>query len=189
MIIVVNKPYGVLSQFNQNPDYPNQKTLIDLDLPPELMPVGRLDRDSEGLLLLTDEKGFEEALLNPKKAHKRSYVVQVDGTPDRAAIEMLRSGVEIRGVMTARCWVDDIEKPEGLAEREPAVDEASAKRSSWLRMELGEGKNRQVRRMTAKVGYPTLRLFRERIGSFRADDLAVGEWRVMSEEERARLFA
>lgn len=189
MIIVVNKPYGVLSQFNKNPDYPDQKTLTDLGLPPELNPVGRLDMDSEGLLLLSDDKSFEDALMNPKKGHKRCYNAQVDGTPDMSAIEILRSGgIELKGYSTKKCRANVMAEAPVFWERNPAVDPAAAKRSSWLNMELTEGKNRQVRRMTAHVGYPTLRLIRVSIGTFKLDDLAIGEWRVISQEERDMLF-
>lgn len=189
MIIALNKPYGVLSQFNKNPDYPEQRTLADLDLPPEMLPVGRLDMDSEGLLLLTDEKGFENALMNPKRGHKRSYLVQVHGRPDSLSIDQLRAGgLEIRGHVTKPCRATVLESDPELADREPAVDLTSVKQHAWLRMELKEGKNRQVRRMTAKVGHPTLRLVREKIGGFAPSDLQVGEWRVLSEEEREALF-
>ena len=191
MIIILNKPYGVLSQFNQNPDYPEQKTLADLELPlpPTAMPVGRLDMDSEGLLLLSDEKGFEESLIHPKHGHRRSYLVQVDGSPKHSVIEMLRSGgIEIRGHRTKKCRASLLKEAPQLAERVPPVDKVQADRSSWLSIELTEGKNRQVRRMTAKVGFPTLRLIRQKIGNFEAADLKLGEWRVISESERAQLF-
>ena len=191
MIIILNKPYGVLSQFNQNPDYPEQKTLADLDLPlpPSTMPVGRLDMDSEGLLLLTDEKGFEESLIHPKHGHRRTYLVQVDGSPTHSVIEMLRSGgIEIRGHRTKKCRASLFKAAPTVLERSPPVDAKQAERSSWLSMELTEGKNRQVRRMTAKVGFPTLRLIRQKIGNFEAPDLKLGEWRVISDEERAQLF-
>lgn len=189
MIIALNKPYGVLSQFNQNPDYPDQLTLLSLNLPPQMMPVGRLDLDSEGLLLLTDEPGLEEKLLAPENKHRRAYLAQVEGKPDMVAIEQLRAGgLEIRGHTTRRCRVKLLPEAPDLAPREPAVDPAAAGRSRWLHLELTEGKNRQVRRMTAKVGYPTLRLYRVSIGDFQLTDLAPGEWRVISEKERSLLF-
>ena len=190
MIIIVNKPYGILSQFNENPDYPEQKTLKDLGLPPEMLPVGRLDMDSEGLLLLTDEKAFESALMNPKRGHKRAYLVQVDGHADKLSIDELRAGnLEIRGYLTKKCRATLLKEDPGVAERVSPVDLNACKKASWLRMELTEGKNRQVRRMTAKVGHPTLRLLRVQIGMLEVPDLAPGEWRVVSEEERAMLFA
>ncbi len=189
MVIVVNKPYGVLSQFNKNPDYPDQKTLQDIGLPLEFQPVGRLDLDSEGLLLLSDEKEFENALLNPKRGHKRSYLVQVDGSPDQEAIKLLRGGdLEIRGHKTKKCRVRVLENAPKLPERVLAIDAVQAKRSSWMLMELTEGKNRQVRKMTAKVGFPTLRLVRVKIGSLELKGLAPAEWRTLSEEERELVF-
>ncbi len=189
MIIALNKPYGFLSQFNKNPDYPGQRTLLELGLPPELRPVGRLDMDSEGLLLLTNEADLERRLLDPEKSHKRSYLVQVDGCPDYGAIQQLRQGgLEIRGYQTKKCRAELMASAPALAEREPAVDPIAASRSRWLRIELTEGKNRQVRRMTAKVGFPTLRLVRESIGSFTLQDIASGMWRVLSEEECAQLW-
>ncbi len=191
MIIILNKPYGMLSQFNQNPDYPEQKTLADLDLPlpPKTMPVGRLDMDSEGLLLLTDEKGFEERLIHPKHGHRRTYIAQVDGSPEHSVIEMLRSGgIEIRGHRTKKCRASLLKEAPQVLERVPPVDAVQAGRSSWLSLELTEGKNRQVRRMTAKVGFPTLRLIRQKIGDFEPADLKLGEWRVISESERDQLF-
>lgn len=189
MIIVVNKPYGILSQFNVNPDYPNQRTLTELNLPPELQPVGRLDMDSEGLLLLTDEKKLEHQLINPENSHPRTYLVQVDGTPNERDLDLLREGgLEIRGCRVKPCRVRLLEEKPTIVERVPAVDPVAAGRSAWLEMTLTEGRNRQVRRMTAKIGCPTLRLIRVKIGAFVAKDLKMGEWRVVSEVERALLF-
>lgn len=189
MIIAINKPYGVLSQFNQNPDYPDQLTLLSLGLPPALMPIGRLDIDSEGLLLLTDEKDLEARLLSPENNHRRGYLVQVDGKPDMPAIEQLRAGgLEIRGHVTRRCRAKLLPQAPELPARIPAVDPTSAARSHWLHLELTEGKNRQVRRMTAIIGFPTLRLIRISIGDFQPTDLTPGQWRVISEKERSLLF-
>ncbi|MFC5050974.1 pseudouridine synthase [Rubritalea spongiae] len=189
MVILLNKPYGVLSQFNKNPDFPNQRVLGELNLPPELHPVGRLDMDSEGMLLLTDDKQLETDLLNPDKGHKRTYLVQVDGVPSEEAVHRLRSGgLEIKGHVTKKCRVELLSEHPRLVERIPAVDVAAAKRSSWLRMELSEGRNRQVRRMTAKVGNPTLRLVREKIGVLKMEGLELGEWRVLSEQEVEKLW-
>lgn len=184
MVIALNKPYGVLSQFNQNPDYPDQRTLVDFGLPPELHPVGRLDMDSEGLLLLTDDKQIESKLLDPEFGHKRRYLVQVDGKPDALELAQLRDGgLKIKNYYTKKCRVELLKNSPMLEERDPPVDDAAAKRSSWLRIELTEGKNRQVRRMTAKIGCPTLRLIRESIGKFMLSDMPLGEWRVLSDEE------
>jgi len=184
MIIAFNKPYGVLSQFNENPDQPGQKTLASFDLPPEFTPVGRLDMDSEGLLLITDEKQFEADLLRPHKQHVRTYVVQVDGKPTLTDMRELAGGVEIRGHTTLPCHAQLLGgPPKKLSEREPAVDQASENRSSWIMLRLKEGKNRQVRRMTAKIGYPTLRLIRTSIGEYDIEDLAPGKWVVLNEDD------
>lgn len=188
MVIAFNKPYGVLSQFNENPDREGQRTLAEFDLPPDFHPVGRLDMDSEGLLLLTDDKELENDLLHPYKSHLRTYLVQVDGKPNRKALTDLEVGVEIRGYTTKKCKVMTINEPRVVPERVPPVDPASDARSTWLKMDLKEGKNRQVRRMTAKVGFPTLRLFRVSIGCYDLTDVEVGKWVVLSEEEQEDLF-
>ena len=184
MIIAFNKPYGVLSQFNENPDQPGQRTLAAFDLPPEFTPVGRLDMDSEGLLLITDEKQFEADLLRPHKQHVRTYLVQVDGKPTLTDMRELAAGVEIRGYTTLPCHAQLLNTPpKKLQTREPSVDEASEKRSSWIMLRLREGKNRQVRRMTAKIGYPTLRLIRISIGEYDLADLGTGKWVVLDHDE------
>lgn len=185
MIIAFNKPYGVLSQFNENPDNPGQKTLAAFDLPPEFIPVGRLDMDSEGLLLITDEQQLEADLLRPHKQHVRTYLVQVDGKPTLADMrDLAAGGLEIRGHITKPCFAQLMGgEPRKLTPREPAVDAASEKRSSWIMLRLKEGKNRQVRRMTAKIGYPTLRLIRSSIGEYDLGDLEPGKWVVLDEDD------
>lgn len=185
MIIAFNKPYGVLSQFNENPDNPGQKTLAAYDLPPEFTPVGRLDMDSEGLLLITDEKQLEADLLRPHKQHLRTYLVQVDGKPTLADMrDVAAGGLEIRGHTTLPCFAQLVGgEPRKLSPRDPEVDPASAKRSSWIMLRLKEGKNRQVRRMTAKIGYPTLRLIRTSIGEYDLGDLEPGKWVVLDEDD------
>lgn len=185
MIIAFHKPYGVLSQFNENPDQPGQKTLADYDLPPEFTPVGRLDMDSEGLLLITDEKQLEADLLRPHKQHVRTYLVQVEGKPTLTDMrELSAGGLEIRGHTTLPCFAQIIGgEPRKISPRDPAVDPASASRSSWIMLKLKEGKNRQVRRMTAKLGYPTLRLIRSSIGEYDLGDLEPGKWVALNEDE------
>lgn len=185
MIIAFHKPYGVLSQFNENPDQPGQKTLADFDLPPEFTPVGRLDMDSEGLLLITDEKQLEADLLRPHKQHERTYLVQVEGKPSLTDVrELAAGGMEIRGHTTLPCYAQLLGgEPRKLSKREPAVDPVSEKRSSWLMLKLKEGKNRQVRRMTAKQGYPTLRLIRCSIGEFDLGDIEPGKWVVLGDDD------
>lgn len=185
MIIAFHKPYGVLSQFNENPDMPGQKTLADFDLPPEFIPVGRLDMDSEGLLLITDEKQLEADLLRPHKQHVRTYLVQVEGSPTLTDIrDLAAGGLEIRGHTTLPCFAQLMGgPPRKLTPRDPAVDPASEKRSSWIMIRLKEGKNRQVRRMTAKLGYPTLRLIRSSIGEYDLGDLEPGKWVVLDKDD------
>ncbi|MFT5634078.1 MAG: 23S rRNA pseudouridine2457 synthase [Rubritalea sp.] len=185
MIIAFHKPYGVLSQFNENPDKPGQKTLAAFDLPPEFTPVGRLDMDSEGLLLITDEKQLEADLLRPHKQHVRTYLVQVEGKPTLTDMrDIAAGGLEIRGHTTKPCFAQLVGGiPRRLGIREPAVDPISEERSSWIMLRLKEGKNRQVRRMTAKIGYPTLRLIRTSIGEFDLGDLAPGKWVVLDDDD------
>lgn len=189
MIIAFHKPYGVLSQFNENPDKPGQKTLAAFDLPPEFHPVGRLDMDSEGLLLLSDDPNFERELLRPSRKHSRTYLVQVDGQLTRDSIRDISAGsLEIQNYETLPCRAQLLATPRKLPDREPAVDPAADKRSSWMLMTLVEGKNRQVRRMTAKIGFPTLRLYRVSIGEYDIEELELGKWAVLSKEEEGLLF-
>ena len=188
VIIAFNKPYGVLSQFNENPYKPGQKTLADFDLPPDFFPVGRLDMDSEGLLLLSDDPGYERELLRPAKAHNRTYLVQVDGKLDKDAIRSITAGgLEIQNYQTQPCRAKLLATPRILPERTPPVDPVSGERSSWMLLTLTEGKNRQVRRMTAKIGFPTLRLSRVSIGEFDIGDLEPGKWAFLSAEEEELL--
>lgn len=180
MLFGFYKPFGVLSQFNANPDYPGQKLLSEFGFPKGLEPVGRLDMDSEGLLLLSDRKGLTGELLKPESGHDRVYLVQVDGCPSAMDLRLLREGgVEIKGYETLPCKVFLLDEAPELPERDPAVDVHAAGRSRWLRMEMREGKNRQVRRMVAKVDCPCLRLVRVRIGDWDLGDMKVGEVRML----------
>lgn len=187
MILAFYKPYGVLSQFTQ--EAPGQRTLSEFGFPDRVYPVGRLDADSEGLLLLSDEKALTDRLLNPRNAHRRTYCVQVEGVPDKGALASLcRGGLLIRGHRTAPCQARLLSSDPGFPARIPPVRYRASIPDSWMELELTEGKNRQVRRMTALVGYPTLRLVRISIGSFGIGNLQPGEWREMGERERALLF-
>jgi len=187
MLIALNKPYDVLSQFT--PDLPGQRTLAECGLPPQVYPIGRLDRDSEGLLLLTDEAALVGRLLDPKKAHPREYWVQVEGIPSSDALDRLRGGgILIQGHRCLPCrvqWLDD-EPP--LPPRTPPIRFRANIPVTWLSLQLTEGKNRQVRRMTAAVGYPTLRLARVRIGGYGLQNLAPGAWRELTAADRTRLL-
>lgn len=182
LLIAFNKPYGVLSQFT--PDGSSNRTLADFGFPKRVYPIGRLDADSEGLLLLSDEAQWNDRLLNPKRAHGRIYWAQVERIPDTAALAKLGAGVEIQGRKTLPCRVWMLEPQPQVTPREPPIRERKSVPDCWIGLELVEGKNRQVRRMTAAVGHPTLRLLRVRIGRFELGDLAAGGWRELDDRER-----
>jgi 23S rRNA pseudouridine2457 synthase len=175
MVIAFHKPYGVLCQFT--PDQPGQRTLAEFGFPAGVYPVGRLDLDSEGLLLLTDEAGFNHRLLDPKTAHPRTYLAQVEGipTPDSLA-RLRRGGLEIQGYRTLPCRARLLDPAPVVAPREPPVRFRKAIPTAWLELQLTEGKNRQVRRMTAAVGFPTLRLIRTAIGGYSGRGITEGTW-------------
>lgn len=187
MVIAFHKPYGVLCQFT--PDQPGQRTLADFGFPPGVYPVGRLDMDSEGLLLLSDEPGFNNRLLDPKTAHPRTYLAQVEGIPTVEAVARLaRGGLEIQGHRTLACKVRLLEDEPELAPRSPPVRFRQSIPTAWLELQLIEGKNRQVRRMTAAVGFPTLRLVRVAIGRLEAPDLSPGKWENLDAGRVARVW-
>lgn len=174
MLILFNKPYGVLPQFT---DADGRQTLADYIPVPGVYAAGRLDRDSEGLLLLTDDGALQHRIADPAQKMSKAYWVQVEGEPDEAALAALRSGVELRDGLTRPAKAVRIEAPPNLWPRDPPIRVRRAIPTSWLLLTLNEGRNRQVRRMTAAVGHPTLRLIRYRIGSWTLDGLAPGEWR------------
>jgi 23S rRNA pseudouridine2457 synthase len=187
VLVALSKPYGVLSQFT--PEALGQRTLAECGLPAGVYPVGRLDADSEGLLLLTDEAGLNHRLLHPTRRHWRRYWAQVEGEPDDAALAKLASGVIVQGKRTlpARAW--RIEPRPDVPPRVPPIRVRLAIPDTWIAIELHEGRNRQVRRMTAAVGHPTLRLVRVRIGGLELPaDVAPGAWRELSGAERERLW-
>jgi len=187
MLIALNKPFDVLSQFT--PDLPGQRTLAEFGLPPQVYPIGRLDRDSEGLLLLTDEAALVGRLLEPSQAHPREYWVQVEGIPGGDALDRLRAGgTIIRGHRCLPCRVRCLDGEPPLPPREPPIRFRAKIPTTWLSLQLTEGKNRQVRRMTAAIGHPTLRLVRVRIGRYALENLRPGAWRGLSAAERAKLF-
>ena len=182
MVIAFHKPYGVLCQFTQ--DQPGQKTFAEFGFPAGVYPVGRLDMDSEGLILLSDEAGFNNRLLDPKTAHPRTYLVQVDGLPTQVAVERLAKGdLTIQGHRTLPCVARLLDGEPEVAPRDPPVRFRQSIPTSWLELQLTEGKNRQVRRMTAAVGFPTLRLIRQAIGKFACADLMPGNWRELTTAE------
>lgn len=187
VLLVFNKPYGVLSQFTPEPGS-SWRTLAEFGFPRGVYPIGRLDADSEGLLLLTDEAGLNSRLLDPRHRHQREYWVQVEGVPDAAAFDRLQRGVTIAGHRTLPCRAHAMPAPDFPA-RVPPIRVRKAIPDSWIGIELCEGKNRQVRRMTAAVGHPTLRLVRVRIGELRlpALQLAPGRFHELTPAQRSLL--
>jgi 23S rRNA pseudouridine2457 synthase len=185
MLLAINKPYGVLSQFTPEPGS-RWRTLAEFGLPKNVYPVGRLDADSEGLLLLTDEPGLNARLLDPAHGHAREYWVQVERVPDDAALARLARGVTLGAHRTrpARAW--RLPEPPALPPRDPPIRLRKNVPDAWIALELTEGRNRQVRRMTAAVGHPTLRLVRVRIGRWVLPfaELPPGQWRELRETER-----
>lgn len=186
MVIAFHKPYGVLCQFTA--DREGQRTLAGFGFPAGVYPVGRLDLDSEGLLLLSDEAGLNHRLLDPRAGHPRTYQVQVEGVPPPEVLGRLeRGGLRIQGHLTRPCRARLLDPAPEVVPRDPPVRFRKAIPTAWLELQLTEGKNRQVRRMTAAVGYPTLRLIRTAIGGFTADDLAQGAWRVLGPQELGKI--
>jgi 23S rRNA pseudouridine2457 synthase len=185
MLLALHKPYGVLSQFT--PDHPGQRTLSEFHFPKNVYPLGRLDRDSEGLLLLSDEPGLNTRLLDPKNAHPRTYWAQVEGEVTEDALQQLRHGVVIEGKRTLPAQAKHIHPD--LPPRDPPIRQRQNIPTSWLELTLHEGRNRQVRKMTAATGHPTLRLLRAAIGHFHLpSDLAPGQWRELTESERSKIL-
>ena len=183
MLIAFNKPYGVLSQFT--PDGSFNRTLADFSFPKGVYPIGRLDADSEGLLLLSDEPALNQKLLNPRHAHEREYWAQVERIPTPEALSQLSKGVVLQGRKSLPCRAWILEPKPGLPPREPPIRFRKTVPTCWVGLELIEGKNRQVRRMTAAIGHPTLRLLRVRIGQLGLA-LEPGMWKVLSAEQRRR---
>ncbi len=186
MLIAFNKPYGVLSQFSSDGS-PN-RTLAEFGLPKNVYPIGRLDADSEGLLLLSDEPELNQKLLHPRHAHEREYWVQVERIPTPELLRKLENGLVIQGRKTRQCRAWILDPQPDVTPRDPPIRFRKTVPACWIALELVEGKNRQVRRMTASIGHPTLRLIRIRIGGFRLGEMLPGAWRQIGKEERALLF-
>ena len=182
-LILLNKPYGVLCQFT---DEAGRATLKDCVAVPGVYAAGRLDTDSEGALLLTDDGPLQHRIADPRHKLPKTYLVQVEGEPDEAALARLRAGLDLGDFRTRPCRARAVAEPDWLWPRDPPVRFRKSVPTSWLEIVLHEGKNRQVRRMTAKVGFPTLRLIRIAIGPWRLDGLLPGQWR---ELEAAELVA
>jgi 23S rRNA pseudouridine2457 synthase len=187
MLLALHKPCDVLSQFTS--ELPGQRTLAECSLPPGVYPLGRLDRDSEGLLLLTDEAALVDRLLNPKRGHPRTYYVQVERVPNETALGQLRSGVVIEGKKTLPCRAWMLEPQPQMPPRVPPIRMRKSVPDCWIALELTEGRNRQVRKMTAAVGHPTLRLVRVMIGAFELGALPPGAWKELNAAERSRVLS
>jgi 23S rRNA pseudouridine2457 synthase len=211
MLIAFNKPFGVVSQFTS--DDSNNRTLAAFGFPKNVYPIGRLDADSEGLLLLSDEPEWNERLLHPRHAHEREYWAQVERVPTLEALKKMERGVSIQGRKTLPCraWILEPQpevgrgvpgappnrwgeatdeparedsRPTIISSRHPPIRFRKTVPTCWIGLELIEGKNRQVRRTTAAIGHPTLRLIRVRIGDFWLGDLPTGQWRILDIKER-----
>lgn len=182
MLIAFNKPYGVLSQFTSDGS-PN-RPLAEFGFPKNVYPIGRLDADSEGLLLLSDEPAWNAKLLEPRRAHEREYWVQVERIPDEKNLQQLAAGVLVQGRMTLPCRAWMLQPQPAIPPRDPPIRFRKKVPDCWIALALVEGRNRQVRRMTAAIGHPTLRLLRTRIGRLTLGDLPAGEWNVLSPAER-----
>ena len=180
--MLFNKPFQVLSQFKSD----GRRTLANYIAIPAVYPAGRLDFDSEGLLLLTDDGALQHRLTDPRYEHPRTYYVQVEGATTTEAIESLQRGLTIQGYRTKPCKAHMIEEP-AVPPRDPPVRFRKSIPTSWLQLTLVEGRNRQVRHMTAAVGFPTLRLIRIAIGALTIDGLPPGSWRDLRPQEIARL--
>ena len=182
--ILFYKPYDVLSQFTDEENSENKRqTLKDYIIVPSIYPVGRLDRDSEGLLLLTDDGKLQHRLSDPRYGHPRTYWVQVERIPDENALARLREGVEIQDYRTRRALVQLLPDEPALPPRSTPIRFRKNVPTAWLEITLTEGRNRQVRRMTAAVGYPTLRLVRVAIAHLRLEGLETGKWRDLTPDE------
>nr|WP_083460475.1 pseudouridine synthase [Gulbenkiania mobilis] len=171
-LILLNKPYGVICQFSDHPLHPTLKSLLPL---PGFYPAGRLDTDSEGLVLLTDDGALQHRISSPRFKLPKTYWVQVEGRPRPEQLEALRAGVDLGDFVTLPAVVREIPPP-ALWPRTPPVRFRKTVPDTWLEIVITEGKNRQVRRMTARVGLPTLRLVRVAIGPWRVDGIAPGTW-------------
>ena len=182
MIVLFNKPFRVLSQFSPQGD---KRTLADFISLRNVYPAGRLDYNSEGLLLLTDDGRLQQRIANPRYSKQKQYWVQVEGIPTDADLERLRSGITLKDGPTRPARVELIDPPP-VWERSPPIRERKHIPTAWLSLTIAEGRNRQVRRMTAHIGYPTLRLIRYRVGNWTLDGLDVGEYRIESSRAAER---
>lgn len=175
-IVLFNKPYGVLTQFTDSSGRPTLGDYIQL---PGVYAAGRLDADSEGLVVLTDDGTLQARISHPRHKLDKVYWVQVEGVPDEAALARLRAGIDLGDFVTRPCRARLFDEPASLWPRVPPIRYRAAIPTSWLEIAIAEGKNRQVRRMTANIGFPTLRLVRWSVGEWALGDLAPGQWRML----------
>ncbi|MEO6568840.1 MAG: pseudouridine synthase [Opitutaceae bacterium] len=187
MLLAFHKPYGVLSQFTPEPGS-RWRTLAEFELPSGVYAIGRLDADSEGLLLLTDEPGLNSRLLAPQRKHPREYWAQVERVPTPETLTRLTQGIDLGDFKTLPCRARLLDPAPAIPPRDPPIRYRKNIPDAWLALTLIEGKNRQVRRMTAALGHPTLRLIRVRVGDFELDSLETGKWRELTAKERTFVF-
>ena len=173
-VILFNKPYGVICQFSPSPPHATLKDYIDV---PDVYPAGRLDTDSEGLVVLTADGALQHRITDPQHKLPKTYFVQVEGAPADAALAPLRDGVQLSDYRARPATAEIVDAPSWLWPRVPPIRTRQAIPTAWLQITLREGRNRQVRRMTAAIGFPTLRLIRYSVGSWSIDDLAPGQFR------------